>query len=265
MKTLSKHTLLWAGAVAFITVWLSATASASNISEIEAMASGTTVTLDSSPVITHIISTPGTYNGLNFYSYSFLAQDSTGSIDIYRWTNSATGYTPTLGDALNLTGRYSPFHQIPEIGTPFAGISVVSSGNPIPAPSVYTIPTLNVPTMPFSIAGYMVEVDNVGIYTDPAATIPASGNWPSASTSFYIKDGSGNIMMLYYWPSSYSIDAAWIGTPIPTGTVDIQGIMSVYNSVAEFTPLSITQIPEPSSFALLGLGLLAGASLRRRA
>jgi len=60
---------------------------ADDASTIEGYASQTTgVTYDNAsgsyPVITSVLTTPGTVNGKSFTAYSLLAQDSTGSIEI---------------------------------------------------------------------------------------------------------------------------------------------------------------------------------------
>ena len=103
------------------------------------------------------------------------------------------------------------------------------------------------------------------MYTDSAATIPATGTFANANTAFYLKDTSGNIMELYFWKSSYSSCGELIDTPIPTGPLDVLGLLSQSGSYpVEITPYSFTQVPEPSTITLAGLGLLGLLAARRR-
>jgi hypothetical protein len=244
---------------------LGANAQVNYINNIEALTSGTVVTLNSGPVVTAILSAPGTVNGHTYTAYSFLVNDGTGSLDVYG-SLSGLGYTPTVGDSITVSGTYAPYHQIPEIGT-LTSVTLNSSGNSVPGPAITTIPSAiasGTGTIPLSLAGYLLEIDNVSLYTDSAATIHVSGNFANASTGYYMKDSGGNIMELYDWVTSYSTDAALSGTPIPAGTVDIVGFISQSGSFPpELTPMSITQVPEPSTLALAGLGL-AGLLVSRR-
>lgn len=245
-----------------------ANASAADASTIFGLTSGTLTTYDSNPVITAILSQPGTLDGYTYTSWSFLAQDSTGSLDMFGALPSGSSYVPTVGDAISVSGTYSPFHQIPEIGT-MTLISLISSGNPVPSLSTYTIPQLTASTtIPQSQAGHLLELDNVSLYTDSGATIPVSGNFAThANTALYAKDGSGNIMEVYVWASSYSTCGALGGTPIPTGLVDITGFVSQSGTFpVEITPFSITPVPEPAGLALFSMGgsLALTLLLRRR-
>jgi hypothetical protein len=214
----------------------------------------------SSPVVTAILSQPGLSGGHNYTGWSFLVNDGTGSLDIFASAASLTtfGYTPTVGDVLSLSGTYEPFHQIPEIET-LTAISKTGTATPAPA-IVQTIPNLNVDTLPFSIAGYLIEVDGVTISGTPT-TLP---NYAGGNVSYTITDGSGNSMVLYDWVTSYSTAAAMGGTVYPAGPVNLIGFDSVFGGTSpEFTAVEI--IPEPTSLSLLGgFGLLAWNLIRRR-
>lgn len=234
-------------------------------------ASGTAVTYDNAsgayPVISAVLSQPGTIDGYTYTSYSFLAADSTGSLDVFS-TLAGLAYTPNVGDAISVSGTYSPYHQIPEIAT-ITSISLQSSGNAVSSPGVFTIPTLTASgtgPIPQSIAGHLVTLDNVSLYTDSAATIPVSGNFAShANVALYAKDGGGNIMEVYVWASSYSTCGALGGTAIPTGPVNITGFVSQSGTFSpELTPYSITSVPEPTTLALCGAGGLLLLALRFR-
>lgn len=219
------------------------------------------VTLTSDPVITEILSQPGIYGGHTYSGWSFLVNDGTGSLDVFATAATLTtlGYTPTVGDALSISGTYSPFHQIPEIET-LTAISAVSSGNPVPSASIATIPQLNQTTLPLSTAGYLIEVDNVTISGAPAT-------FPAANGTYAITDSDNNSMTLYYWYTSYSTDGALSGSTVPTGPVDVIGFDSVYPSSPagpEFTPIGFTPVPEPATMGLLGGGALLMLMFRSR-
>jgi len=230
---------------------------ASSIYDIEQQSSGSAATLDSAPVITFIGSQPGTFGGHTYTSWSIFAQDSTGAIDLFgSLPGGTTEPTPTVGDAVNAAGTFSPFHQIPEIAS-MTSLTHVSTGNSVPTPMGYTVSQ--------SIAGYVLRLQNVTLYTDSAATIPVSGNFAAANTALYAKDSNGDIMETYFWYTSYSADGAMVGNPIPTGPVDIIGFVSQSGSFApEITPLAFVTVPEPSTMVLIALAMLGLLGFRRR-
>ena len=256
-----KQRILSAGALAATAVLLSGNVRADNIATIQGYPANTLVTLGSSPVITAIATQPGTFNGHTFTSWGVIAQDGTGSVELYGALPSGSTYTPTVGDTISAAGTYSPYHQIPEIGT-LTSIAQLSVGNPVPASPIASIAALNSSlTIPQNLAGYPVEIDAVSLFTDSAATIAATGLFPNGNTPYYIKDSGGNIMEFYFWVTSYSTDAAMIGTPISAGPFDMVGLLSQSGTFpVEVTPI---QIPEPSSLALAGLGLLGLLAVRR--
>jgi hypothetical protein len=231
------------------------------------------------PVITAILSAPhgsvynpgATLDGYTNNNWSFLAQDTTGSLDMFYSSSLGSGfnppgYVPHVGDTISVSGNYSPFSGIPEIANSTAHpliVSYGSSGNPFytPAPTVTTIPVINVGTNGHGLSlsglgGTLLELDNV--------TISGAGaNWAfHQNVTGAITDGSNNSMTMFLWASSYSTCAAIAagGDPVPTGPVDMTGFISdFYNTatstlVAEFVPISITVVPEPAAMGLCGLG-----------
>jgi len=264
-----KSHIFLTSSIVFAAVLLASNALADDAATIFGDSSGTGVTYDNAsgafPVVTAILSQPGTVDGYTYTTWSFLAADSSGSLDIYS-TLSGLSYTPTVGDAISISGTYSPYHQIPELGT-ITSVSLESSGNTFAAPLTYTIPQLTASTtIPQSQAGQLVTLDNVSLYTDSAATIPVSGNFAThANVTLYAKDADGNIMEIYDWASSYSTAGAFGGTPEPTGLVDITGFVSQSGTFpVEMTPFSITAVPEPTTLGLGGAGTLLALIFRLR-
>lgn len=263
LKLMKKHYLL-AGLVVSTVVLSASNVLADSALTIFGKPTSTVVTYDNAsgayPVITAVLSQPGTLDGYTYSSWSILAADSTGSLDLFGALPGGTSFTPAAGEAISVSGTYSPYHQIPEVGT-LTALSLISSGNAVSSPGVFTVPQLTASgtgPIPQNIAGQLVALDSVSLYTDSAATIPVSGNFAThANTALYAKDGGGNIMEIYVWASSYSTCGAMGGTPIPTGVVDITGFMSQSGTFSpEMTPFSITPAPEPTTLSLCGGGLL---------
>jgi hypothetical protein len=234
-------------------------------------------------VITAILSSPQTVGTRTYTVWSFLANDGTGSIDIFATKTAIAaipGFTPTVGDGISISGTYSPFDQIPEIETitpATLAATVLSTGNAIPAPTLVTIPGLQaqLPTLNFQTAGYFVQLNNVlitpgngtvvnvgGAVTFPTpATETADG---SSSETYTVTDSGLHSMELFDQVTSYSTDGLMGGNTVPTGLVDIDGFVDVFGTgtaaLVEMVPMEITSVvPEPSVLSLCGEG--AGAAM----
>ena len=262
MKSKTGRKLLLAAALASVLAvpGSKALAQNGNMATVEGYYTGTsfTATVTSDPIVTAILSQPGTFNSKTYSSWAVLATDGTGSMELFG--TMPNGYTPAVGDMLTgISGTYDPYHQIPEFED-LTSLSLVSQGNSVPAIGTSTIPTLNQATLPENVAGYLWTLDNVTISG-------ISGTFGTANLTGTITDPGNNSMTLYYWPTSYSVANVNLdGMAIPTGPVDMTGFVSVYNNTSpEFTPLSITPVPEPGTLAAFGLGgLLLALGMRRR-
>ena len=73
-----------------------------------------------------------------------------------------------------------------------------------------------------------------------------------------------NPLTLYQWASSYSTAGALGGTPVPTGAVNIVGMVNLFQGTPEFIPFSITPVPEPASIGLFLDGMAVLVRLARR-
>ncbi|MGA2440217.1 MAG: PEP-CTERM sorting domain-containing protein, partial [Tepidisphaeraceae bacterium] len=173
----------------------------------------------------------------------------------------------------------SPFHQVPELAT-LTAITQQSSGNALPAITTATIPQLNLATMQLggppvpgglAVGEYLFNVDNVTLSSNPGSggnTLTAGETFGTANLDFLMTDSSSNSMVFYYWPTSYSTTLQNLyGMVIPTGPVDLTGFVSVFPGTpgtAEFTPISVTAVPEPASLGGLAVGCVAMLMRRRR-
>lgn len=243
---------------------LAAPAFGSTIASIETQAGGTPASFgntgsgDPTAVITDIASAAGTtLDGYTYTNWALLMNDGTGSVDVFEKASNlpgigATELVPTLGDAVSVAGTYSPFDAIPEVAT-LTTFNHVSSGNPVPGPTLVTIPQLQgLATLAnYGISEYLLSLDNVTL--SGASTFAVHANTTLTGT-----DGSANTVTVFQWASSYSSAAVFGGQPVPTGPVDMTGICDVFGSGAtadvEFVPFTITPVPEPTTIGVLAVG-----------
>ncbi len=129
----SAQFLLLAAWAASLVVFDRHIAEATSVGVAVTQASGTLTSLDNSagqyPVITYIASQPGSGDGYTYTNWAVFANDGTGSLELFG--TMPGGYTPALGDAVSASGTFSPFHNIPELGT-LTAIAQQSTGNSVP-------------------------------------------------------------------------------------------------------------------------------------
>jgi PEP-CTERM motif len=232
------------------------------------------------PVVTAIGSQPGTFGGRTYTGWSVFAEDITGSLDLFisgatltQLTGNA-GASISVGDALDLSGSVSPFQLIPELAFSTVPASnhyfnTVSTGNAVPTPPVLTISQINtiaaISNNP-AISGKIIEIKNVTI-TDTGGNgltaLPGNGA-TVAQESFTMSDDTGSVLF-FDWITSYSAAILLEGTPIGPGLqYDMIGFTHAFGETPEFTAISLTLVPEPSTVALVATGLLGLLAIRRR-
>jgi len=174
-----------------------------------------------------------------------------------------------VGDAIQVSGEYYPYHGIPELEDP-TSITLESTGNSVGNPITQTVSALNSVAIqsgastltPEGLAGTLVQLNNVTISGQTAGET-FTGSY-SADTALLVSDSTGS-ETLYYSPSTYSVANGNLNNvTIPSGPVDMIGIDSVYEGSTEFLPISITSVPEPATLSLCGGGALLALLFGRR-
>jgi len=280
-----KSRLLLAGAIMSVVALVGTRVFADNASDIESFyPNGAYVTYDNTsgdyPVVTAIGSMPGTFGGKVYTSWSVFAQDSTGSLDIFTSASVLTtltanaGATINVGDKINVAGGWGPYHQIPELSLTSVVASgdvfqTISTGNALPTPPIFNVSQITAVGTTLSnnlnIAGFYFEMDNVTITASNGLTTLPGYTTSIANETFRVADNTGS-MTLFDWTTSYSAAEMLTGTPIGASfQYNVKGFAS-YNTGGplEFTALNVTAVPEPSTVALVGMGVAGLFAIRRR-
>jgi len=219
------------------------------------------------PVITDIASQPGVVGGHTYTGWSILAQDQTGSLDLFVSQASLTNLpgapsnqsatppygTPAssfaVGQGINAQGQVSPFHSEAELGFSTNAalgnyIAVTSSGNPVPTTPIYVISNVNYVAaitnasygspggLNPALSGMYIELQNVTISGSTGSFMSTFPTYAQANTgdeSYTITDNGGS-MTFFDYVTSYSTAGALGGHAVPTGPVTLYGFLSVFPS-----------------------------------
>ncbi|RLC53001.1 MAG: hypothetical protein DRI23_01500 [Candidatus Cloacimonadota bacterium] len=131
-----------------------------------------------SPMEGQDVTVTGIVTGANYdQDNKFFMSDPEGGawhgIYVYDYTVG-----PVLGDEVEVTGTVTEYYGLTELG--YCTVNILSSGNPVPAPSVVSTLNLVVPAQAEPYEGCLVEVQNVEV----TEAQDEFGQW-------YVDDGSG--------------------------------------------------------------------------
>jgi hypothetical protein len=251
-----RNRMLFAGIFAWAALQVLAfDVQASSIASAELSASGTPITLDQNPIVSAVLSTPTTTNGVPTTRYIFLLDDGTASMDIFGPSGGGGalvgGYVPAVGDALTISGPFSPFSGIPEMGTPTA-ITKNSSGNPAAVPLVETIPAIaGYTTAPAAGSPYPNFTGRLITFNNVTISSAVAGNYGTANVSVTLKDSTLNSLVGFYNPTTYALaNQNLFGTPITTGPVNATGLLQIFQGAPELLIMKLDPVPEPSTLIL---------------
>lgn len=156
-------------------------------------------------------------NGSEFGSSTRYIQDGTGGICLYSSTLSSV----QRGDSVEATGTIAPYNNLMEIAV--TSFNQINSGNTLPSPAIFSIPSIFVE----QYEGQLTQVNSVSF----------SGSGAFAGNQNYtITDGSNTAQVRINASSNL------VGTPIPSGTIGIRGVMSQFTTTYQLLPRDLQDI-----------------------
>lgn len=153
---------------------------------------------------------------------SFHIQDETGGIDVFHYTANGPflGGVPNAGDLVRVTAPLAQFNGLlefsPTNANPTHEITVLSSGNPVPAPMVFDFTTINPAVMESTYEGRLVIVSNVFL------TVTNSGGLVAWGQSIYMTNLTGQTFRLVN--PQPAIDPQ--GLTLPSFAASVRGVMT---------------------------------------
>jgi len=161
--------------------------------------------------------------------YSFHIQDNTGGIDIFHRGGFVTDL-PAKGDIVTVRAPLLSFNGllefVPTNANPTHVMTVISSGNPLPAPVNFDFTTIDPALMESIYEGRLVIVSNVFLGTTnvPAFTVPIGG-------TVFMTNLSGQVFRLFC-PVPFNLAQ---GQPVPQFARSVRGVMAQNDGTSPFT------------------------------
>ncbi len=180
------------------------------------------IPLDSEVTISGIVT-----NGAELGTIRYI-QDLTGGIGIYS-TNFASSMN--RGDSVTVTGILYDFNSLLEI-SPVSNVTVINSGNELPAPQVVTPAQLAE-----DLEGELIRLDNI--------TFTNGGSVFAGNTSYQFS--SGNEFSTIYVRNGSPL----IGQIIPVGSISMVGICSQFNADYQVLPRDAFDLINESSIQII--------------
>ncbi|MBK7214333.1 MAG: T9SS type A sorting domain-containing protein [Bacteroidales bacterium] len=172
-------------------------------------------------------------------------QDETGGIAGYP-TSGFGGPAATQGDIITVTGVLKNYNSLLEI-SPYTELVIESSNNPLPDPTVLSIPQITTGTGGEDHESMLVKLNNVHFKPEIQGTLFNGG---TSGTNYDVYDLSGNTMQVRILPNTTANN-----TLIPMGNVNIVGCLGQYSpsnpaSGYQVIPRSVEDITINSSISL---------------
>jgi hypothetical protein len=153
---------------------------------------------------------------------SFFIQDGSAGIDVF-WPGAPRTSTPNAGDRVKVTGPLTSFNGLleiaPSFSNPLHSVEVISSNNPLPAPTPlpFNPTTVANPAIMDALEGTYVVASNV--FLDLNSTVFAS-----VSLGEQITNTSGETFTLFV-----NAQTDIVGRKKPVGPVTILGVLSQFD------------------------------------
>lgn len=169
-------------------------------------------------------------------------QDATGGINVF---GTPQNCAIAVGDLIDVTGTIIHFNGLAEVastGTLPLVIAVISSGNPLPAPLLLTIPQVE--------GTYQVDncepnesklIKAIGLLRTSTGAVPAPGATFGANTNYRLISAGPDSATVFTTvrvvqsTNSCGITNSLVGTTIPVAcAVDVVGVLSQFDSSSPY-------------------------------